>query len=227
MAAQFQFIMHSGPNSGKIYRLEASEIIIGRDANNGVAINDAEVSRKHARLSLHGSAYVIQDLGSTNGTFVNGQRITGSQVLNIGDTVSFGENIVVIYEAALDPNATVISSAQIPRAVAPVQRPAPAPSYITPPIPTPVYTPAQVYTPPPAPMPVYSGQVPVSPIPMPVQPEKKRTGMVIGIIVGLIIVMCICVLLFGFFAPQSVLCAPGIRIISNLFGPMFGYGVCP
>jgi len=108
MAAQFQFVMRSGPNAGKIYPLEAPEIIIGRDANNGVAINDAEVSRKHAKLSLHGSAYVIQDLGSTNGSFVNGQRVTTTQVLNPGDTVSFGENIVLMYEATFDPNATVM-----------------------------------------------------------------------------------------------------------------------
>jgi predicted component of type VI protein secretion system len=223
MAAQFQFVMRSGPNTGQIYRLEASEIIVGRDASNSVAINDGEVSRKHARLTLHGSAYVIQDLGSTNGTFINGQRITGSQVLNIGDTVSFGEHIVLIYEAALDPNATVISSAQIPRTVTPVQRPAPAPVSAY----TPAPTPTPVYTPPPAPVSAYSGQVPVGPIPMTVQPKKKKTGMVIGIIIAVIVLICICSILFAWMAPQTLLCAPGIRIISNLIGPLFGYGVCP
>ena len=222
MAAQFQFVIRSGPNTGKIYPLEAPEIIIGRDASNGVAINDAEVSRKHAKLSLHGSAYVIQDLGSTNGTFVNGQRITGTQVLNAGNTVSFGENIVLMYEAIMDPNATVISSAQVPRTVTPVQRPAPAPYY------TPAPAPAPVYTPPPAPAPVYSGQVPAGPGLMAAQPKKKKSiGLIIGIIVGVIVLMCICAGLFAAFAPQSVLCAPGIRIISNIVGPMFGYGLCP
>jgi hypothetical protein len=221
LAAQFQFVMRSGPNPGKLYRLDASEIIVGRDATNTVAINDAEVSRKHARLSLHGSAYVIQDLGSTNGTFVNGQRITGSQVLNIGDTVSFGENIVLMYEAALDPNATIISSSQAPKVVAPVQRPAPVVTNIPSPAPAPAYTP------PPVSAPVYSGQIPTGPIPETVLPKKTNTGLIIGIIVVVIILLCICVLLIGFFAPQSVLCAPGFRIISNLVGPMFGYGVCP
>jgi predicted component of type VI protein secretion system len=216
MTAKFQFVMRSGPNTGKIFPLEAPEIIVGRDAGNDVAINDAEVSRKHAKLSLHGSTYVIQDLGSTNGTFVNGQRITGTQVLNAGDSVSFGENIVLMYEAALDPNATVISSAQAPKTVIPVQRQA-----------APASAPAPAYTPPPASAPVYSGQVPSGPIPSATQPKKKRTGLVVGIIVGVIVLICICVALFSFFAPQSVLCAPGIRIISNLIGPMFGYGVCP
>ncbi|HEX7540817.1 MAG TPA: FHA domain-containing protein, partial [Anaerolineales bacterium] len=189
--------------------------IIGRDASNGVAINDAEVSRKHAKLSLHGSAYVIQDLGSTNGTSVNGQRVTSTQVLNPGDIISFGENIVLMYEAASDPNATIISSIQSPKTVAPVRRPAPAPA------------PAPVYAPAPAPAPVYSGQVPVGPVPMAAQPKKKSTGLIISIIVVLIILMCICIVLFAAFAPQSALCAPGIRIITNLIGPLFGYGVCP
>ncbi len=215
MAAQFQFVMRSGPNTGKIYPLEAPEIIIGRDASNGVAINDAEVSRKHAKLSLHGSAYVIQDLGSTNGTSVNGQRVTSTQVLNPGDTVSFGENIVLMYEAASDPNATIISSAQAPKTVIPVRRPVPAPA------------PAPAYAPAPAPAPVYSGQVPAGPVPMTAQPKKKRTGLIIGIILVVIILLCICISLFAAFAPQSLLCAPGIRIITNTIGPMFGYGVCP
>ena len=87
----FGFVMRSGPTVGKVYPLEAAEISIGRDSSNMVAINDAEVSRRHARMELRGSAYMIQDLGSTNGTFVNGTRITGLQVLNPGDTVAFGE----------------------------------------------------------------------------------------------------------------------------------------
>ncbi len=75
-----------------------------------LSINDVEVSRRHARMELQGSSYVIQDLGSTNGTFVNGQRVTGVQPLNPGDSVSFGEGIILSYEAAFDPNATMMSS---------------------------------------------------------------------------------------------------------------------
>jgi pSer/pThr/pTyr-binding forkhead associated (FHA) protein len=222
MAALFQLVIRSGPNTGKVYPLEAPEIIIGREASNGVAINDAEVSRKHAKLGLHGSSYVIQDLGSTNGTFVNGQRVTGTQVLNPGDTVSFGANIVLLYEATMDPNATMISSAQISRTVAQVNRPSPVPT------PSPVPAPAPVPFPVPAAVPVYSGQVPAGPIPMTAAAKKKPgIGLVIGIVVILIILMCICISLFAFFAPQSVLCAPGIQIITNFIGPLFGYGMCP
>lgn len=184
MAANFQFVMRSGPNTGTTYPLEAPEIIIGRDASNGIAINDAEISRKHAKLSLHGSAYVIQDLGSTNGTFVNRQRLTGTQVLNAGDTVSFGENIVLTYEAAMDPNATMISSAQAPRMVAPIRRPEPAQA----PAPAPVYAPA--------PAPVYSGQVPANSVPMAMPPAKKKFPIWLIIVIVFLVVICACV---GFF----------------------------
>ena len=215
MAAQFQFVMRSGPTVGKVYPLEPQEIFIGRDATNMVAINDAEVSRKHARMELRGSAYVIQDLGSTNGTFVNGQRVGGTQVLNPGDSVSFGEGIVLTYEAAFDPNATMMS-AKAARPVVPVQRPAPAPAPAPAPVPAPA--PAPVY---------YSGQVPAGPVPMAAPPAKKsKTGLVIGIIIGILILSCVCVGLFAFFAPQWALCAPGIKIITNLIGPIFGYGMC-
>jgi predicted component of type VI protein secretion system len=175
MAAQFQFVMRSGPNPGKVYQLEASEIVIGRDSSNGVAINDGEISRKHAKLSLHGAAYVIQDLGSTNGTFVNGQRLTGTQVLNPGDSISFGENISAVYEAASDPNATVISSAQAPKTAAPVRKPAAAP----------------------APAPAYSGQVPAGPLPTAAAPAKKKKFPVwLIILIIFVLVICVCV---GFF----------------------------
>jgi hypothetical protein len=228
MAAIFQLIVRSGPNTGKVYPLDAPEIIIGRDPNNGVAINDAEVSRKHAKLALQGSIYSILDLGSTNGTFVNGQRITGLQVLNPGDTVSFGANIVLIFEAAMDPNATMISSAQAPRTITPVNRPAPAPVSVPPPALGQIPTPAPSPLPIPVSVPAYSGQVQAGPLPMAAAPKKKRgIGLIVGIVLGLIILMCVCILLFAWFAPQSILCAPGIRIVTNLLGPMLGYGMCP
>jgi pSer/pThr/pTyr-binding forkhead associated (FHA) protein len=112
--AQFRFVMRSGPVVGKVYPLEAQEISIGRENTNMITINDAQISRRHARMELRGSAYVIQDLGSTNGTFVNGTRISGMQVLNPGDTVAFGEGIVLAFESAVDLNATLLSSKTTP-----------------------------------------------------------------------------------------------------------------
>jgi predicted component of type VI protein secretion system len=109
--AQFQFIMRSGPTPGITFPLEGDQLVIGRDSSNSVAINDAEISRKHSRLSFQGGKYVIEDLGSTNGTFVNGQRLAGPVVLKPGDVISLGEQIVLMYDAInQDPGATVAVS---------------------------------------------------------------------------------------------------------------------
>ncbi len=48
------------------------------------------MSRLHAELTAHGSRWILRDLGSTNGTCVNGQRVVGSVVVSDGDQVSFG-----------------------------------------------------------------------------------------------------------------------------------------
>jgi predicted component of type VI protein secretion system len=132
MAALFQFVMRSGPTPGAIFPLEGDQLIIGRDAVHAIAINDAEVSRKHARMTFQGGKYVIEDLGSTNGTFVNGQRLTTATVLKPGDVVSLGEQIVLMYEGlSSDAGATMIGRKAVRPAPAPVAAPvqsAPAPS---------------------------------------------------------------------------------------------------
>lgn len=176
--AQFQFVMRAGPTPGKVYPLEDAEISIGRDNSNTIAINDAEVSRKHATLEMRGTSYVIQDLGSTNGTFVNETRVSGIQVLNPGDTVSFGENITLMYEAVVDPNATMLSSAKAPKTAAALQRPAPV-------------RPAPAAAPAPAPAPAYSGQVPAGPAAATPAPAKKSGSGKIVVIIVAVIVVCI------------------------------------
>jgi len=116
--------MRSGPTPGVTFPLEGDQLIIGRDSSNGVAINDAEISRKHSRLSFQGGKYVLEDLGSTNGTFVNGQRLAGPVVLKPGDVVSLGEQIVLMYDAInMDPGATIASPrAAVRMAPPPIQQ---------------------------------------------------------------------------------------------------------
>jgi predicted component of type VI protein secretion system len=131
MAPLFQFVMRSGPTPGVTFPLEGDQLIIGRDAVNAVAINDAEVSRKHARLTFQGGKYVLEDLGSTNGTFVNGQRLASATVLKPGDVVSLGEQIVLMYEGlSSDAGATMIGR-KAARPAAPTSVAAPA--YAAPP----------------------------------------------------------------------------------------------
>jgi pSer/pThr/pTyr-binding forkhead associated (FHA) protein len=132
--AQFQFVMRSGPTPGVTFPLEGDQLVIGRDSSNSVAINDAEISRKHSRLSFQGGKYVLEDLGSTNGTFVNGQRLAGPVVLKPGDVVSLGEQIVLMYDAInMDPGATVaVSRKSVQAAVPPPIQSAPPPVYASP-----------------------------------------------------------------------------------------------
>jgi pSer/pThr/pTyr-binding forkhead associated (FHA) protein len=188
---QFQFVMRSGPTVGRTFPLELPEITIGRDTTNPISINDAEVSRKHVRLTLKNNGYVIEDLGSTNGTFVNGQRIGGPVQLKIGDLVAFGENVVLMFEGSFDPDATVLSSRATKDNLQTMLASAPVP------------TPAKPAS---APAPMYSGQVPASPIQEPTQPKKKsKTILIIAIV---LIVLCICaVSVFLFFAPRTFWCS--------------------
>lgn len=112
MASQtYQLLMRSGPTPGKIFELNQNDITIGRDVLNAIAINDPEISRRHALLTAQPGGYVIEDLGSTNGTFVNGQRLMGPHLLRPGELVLLGENVSLVYEALeFDPNATLVSS---------------------------------------------------------------------------------------------------------------------
>ena len=87
----YQLVMKTGPTPGKTFTLEDTEISIGREVGSGVYVNDVEVSRRHARLVSQFGDYLLEDLDSTNGTFVNGQRITGQRILKAGDTVFLGE----------------------------------------------------------------------------------------------------------------------------------------
>jgi pSer/pThr/pTyr-binding forkhead associated (FHA) protein len=74
------------------------ELLIGRHADGaGRLADDEEISRSHARISIDGSGFcAIEDLGSTNGTFVNGLRLSGPQTLSIGDTLEVGATTLVV-----------------------------------------------------------------------------------------------------------------------------------
>ncbi|MDY6845657.1 MAG: FHA domain-containing protein [Chloroflexota bacterium] len=111
MTAQyFQLSMRTGPNPGEAFPLEQAEVLLGRDLANDVAIGDPEVSRRHARFFMRDDDFFVEDLGSTNGTFLNGERISSPKQLRAGDVITFGENIVMVFEkSSVDPDATIVS----------------------------------------------------------------------------------------------------------------------
>lgn len=99
MATLFVLIMKEGPEPGQSTELEKSSLILGRDPASDIVIDDVEVSRRHARLIAQSGGYAIEDLGSTNGTFVNDKRIRTVMPLQAGATVRLGELITFSYEA--------------------------------------------------------------------------------------------------------------------------------
>jgi hypothetical protein len=76
--------------SGERFPLSNRPVTVGRLPECTITLNDTNVSRRHAEIRPHGSGYAAADLGSTNGTKVNGMRIDGERMLNDGDIVSVG-----------------------------------------------------------------------------------------------------------------------------------------
>ncbi|MGB9804101.1 FhaA domain-containing protein, partial [Desulfofundulus sp.] len=84
-----RLVVKAGPQEGKVFPLQPSTMVIGRRDTCDVVLSDGSVSRRHAQLQYRGGEYVITDLGSTNGVYVNGVRVN-SKVLAPGDTIKMG-----------------------------------------------------------------------------------------------------------------------------------------
>ncbi len=138
-------VMRSGPIPGSSFYLEKSEVTLGRDLANDIPVPDQEISRRHARFVSRADGVYIEDLGSTNGTFLNGVRLSSPQRLNNGDLITLAEATVMSFEWP-DQAKTPTYSAY--PAVESVPEPAPAVGQA-------VYQPAQKPVPqqPPAPAP--------------------------------------------------------------------------
>ena len=220
MISNFRLVMRSGPSVGKVYPLEKNEIFLGRDLNNDVVINDPEISRRHSRLFLQGNSYVLEDMGSTNGTFANGQRLMGPHILRPGDVITFGERLSLVFEASdFDQDATMVSGVpRSPYGATQISGPGQTPPPYNPPPQQPVYPPpsqpvARQQPPPPS----YTGQVPAS-YPVDAPPQEKRSPMIWIIVAIILILMCVCIALFLFFAPSEFWC---------LFPFLWEPGACP
>jgi hypothetical protein len=72
--------------------------IVGREPSAGIAIGDPAVSRRHARVLHDASGVWVEDLGSTNGTFVNGDRLLERHRLRDGDELKFGDSVVLFHD---------------------------------------------------------------------------------------------------------------------------------
>lgn len=162
---------------GKEYTIGANGISIGREAGCEVVVPQSEVSRKHATIAPAENGYVLSDL-STNGVFVNGNRIQGTQVLARSDVVRIGTEEFRFYaDVAPTPKGAPTPAAQkpavpstpatppasapaAPAAAAPPSQPAPAPAPAAPRAAAPAATPP-------------AAAAPVSPPPRPAAPKPE------------------------------------------------------
>jgi hypothetical protein len=193
----YRLVLAQGPTPGKVYELVKDILTIGRDVSNDIVVNDAEVSRHHSRLTRQVGGYMLEDLSSTNGTFVNGQRLIGPRPLSRGDQIGLGETVVFGYEqigTAESGQATMVSPGAGYQSPSPAYQPPPSPvqDYAPPPPPPP----QPAYSPPP---PAYAPppQAPMAPPMMPPPPpapaaQGSRTNLYIGIGCGCLLLIAAC-----------------------------------
>ncbi len=95
----FKLIVKAGPSQAREFELSKQETVLGRDPAADVVLTSSSVSREHARITRAADGYVIEDLGSSNGTFINGNRITGPVALKGEDEIGLGQAVKLIWQA--------------------------------------------------------------------------------------------------------------------------------
>ena len=169
-APRFRLVVKAGAAAGQVFELSQDVVLIGRSRQSDLVVEEPELSRQHARLVRQGEGYLLEDLDSTNGTFVNGVRLTAPQRLQPGDEIRFGPKTVMVYEPVVfDAEATVA-----------VDRPAPARAM---PFEAPPTRPAQRVV----------GQVPPAPpaaVATPAEQSKNRHWLLVGCLVMLLLAAC-------------------------------------
>jgi tetratricopeptide (TPR) repeat protein len=102
--AQGFLLVIGGNDRGKRFDLTLPETRIGRGADQDVVLSDIAVSRRHVTIHMEGARYRLRDLGSGNGSLVNGQRVD-QHVLNDGDHIEIGQTVMRFESAAARPIA--------------------------------------------------------------------------------------------------------------------------
>lgn len=190
-------VVQIGPEPGQVFAVQKHIQTIGRNLANDITIPESSLSRQHARIraTLHG--FVIEDLGSTNGTFVNGQRVTGSTPLRPGDTLQLGDGVTLSVQpgqpspgdqVTVMPDSTLVSG-----------RPSPG-------TPDSTFVPAT-----PSPPPASGSPLPPAPIPY---PSARGSGpwIWIGVIAATILIGA--AIIGGLYYFLTVLNVPNPRSIS-------------
>jgi pSer/pThr/pTyr-binding forkhead associated (FHA) protein len=186
----FKLTIRQGPKINQVFDLDQDVLSLGREAGNDLVVEDPQISRRHARLTRQGHSYLLEDLGSTNGTFVNGSRVSTPVLLANGDLIGLADTVVLAVQipVAVDANDTFVGHAIDDEATAVMPGPPPTQPLAPPVVPpavrpvaksqpqaVPVYVPP---APPPAPKPIY---VPPPPVvaPLQVAPAADNRSMIL------------------------------------------------
>lgn len=126
----------AGPDEGHVYPIAFLDTTLGRGDEVDVRLHDRTVSRQHARVIHRGLSYFLDDLGTTNGVYVNGQRVKRARCLESGDIVELGHSVLRFDEGERAPEERTIIE----------KRPVAPPPVAAPPLPPPSTEPVRELT---------------------------------------------------------------------------------
>jgi len=222
-------VVERGPVPSTQIPLTGDQLTIGRSAGNDLVLADPEVSRRHTRILRRADGFAVEDAGSTNGTFVNGQRISHLTLLQDGDTIDLGDTVRLRFMSlAQDTPPAAVDLADRPTqayspAVHPVERPAAVEHPAAAPRPAP--PPAPAYQPP-AVRPEATYQPPT----YPTEEPRRGRGLLLGcgLLVALLLVCAGTFLVLDAYDQGSLLyCGPLASFFELVLGP-FGFApICP
>ncbi len=177
-----QYVLHvvGGPSAGVAFPLVPGSYVVGRDATADITLHDPEMSRRHIHLGVGEGEVAVSDLGSTNGTIVDGRPLSDTHTLRAGQVIAVGRSLltVVTSEAAVRTTAITADGATLA-----FNRP---PRVTRPPVSETIVFPSPPVQPPKRKMPLTAAVVPIA------------TGAVMSLFLGPVM------LLFAFMGPVMV-----------------------
>ena len=113
-AHDFKLVQNKGEVSSQEFELTQPEIIIGRDKDADLTLSFSAVSRRHAKLSLQRDGYMLEDLGSSNGTFLNDKRVKEKVILKSGDQIRLGQEVTLTFEQNQESSLSAAHDSDMP-----------------------------------------------------------------------------------------------------------------
>lgn len=215
-ASDAHIVVHQDPTTQQVFPLTEGVISIGREAYNDVVLIDPEASRRHAQISFQAGRYVVEDLGSTNGTFVNGRKISSPTTLNRGDVIEVGEMARILFQGPAGDIGETVLSAPSSSKDATIAMPEDLATF-------------SESLQPPAPDSLTVQELPPSPpaasasMAMPEQPSgasggsNRRYLSIFGCLIVLLVIACAAtVFLLDALAPDALYCGPGEALFDLL-----------